>query len=692
MSFVSGSPTNNYKLELYQSLLEHSPFGTLVFVYGVCVECNPRAQNILACERRALLGSSLEEKPLDEPLALISLKQQINTALEEGVDRFEWHPGLGHSDESIALDIRLTGNGGSEIIVTLLVQEQVDALPEAEPVSSPAEAVDLETIDQDINETTEPFETELFEPVSVGLDVAEDVAGLVSGDDISTVGQEPSAEKEPSVEEQFSGENESPICSQGQALKAVIKKAFAPDELDSRSAVLEKLAGREIYAPHHPLNPDLDRDIYFDALTQLPNRQLLIESLRDCLAGGVDELHLSALLLIDLDQFKDINDSWGHDIGDRVLFKVGRIISTLIDENMLLARISGDEFVLLVKRIGDNIEQAMADGQSLAEKVQAAISRPVSDGENEFTLTASVGIALLEESDLSPNRALQYAETAMYEAKRKGRNGIAFYDRSISEKAQYQVGMNTRLRKAVDNQEFALYVQPKIAIDGGKVVGGEALLRWINSDRVTNMPSEFIPLLEASGLIVDVGHWVIRTACEYVRSFLDEGLWDDSMQMSINISPRQFNDPELFEVIEHSLRSYEIEPKYLNFEVTENLIIEDIDEVIKKMKQIKALGSKFSIDDFGIGYSSMVHLKRLPFDLLKIDREFIRNIHNDPDSRGVVEAILAVSRQYGLEVTAEGVEDLDSLEVLRSVGCDTYQGAYFSMPVPVDQFRSLLAA
>mgnify|MGYP003384154910 FL=1 len=164
------------------------------------------------------------------------------------------------------------------------------------------------------------------------------------------------------------------------------------------------------------------------------------------------------------------------------------------------------------------------------------------------------------------------------------------------------------------------------------------------------------------------------------------------MQMSINISPRQFNDPELFEVIEHSLRSYEIDPKYLNFEVTENLIIEDIDEVIKKMKQIKALGSKFSIDDFGIGYSSMVHLKRLPFDLLKIDREFIRNIHSDPDSRGVVEAILAVSRQYGLEVTAEGVEDLDSLEVLRTVGCDTYQGAYFSMPVPVEQFRSLLAA
>ena len=699
MGFVSGSPTNNYKLELYQSLLEHSPFGTLVFVYGVCVECNPRAEKILACERRALLGSSLQETPLDEHLALIALKQQVNTALEEGIERFEWHPGLGHSEDSIALDIRLTGNGTSEIIVTLLEQQQVSALPEAES-PQPCVATPTETL----NAAMEVAAAEDFVPVT-DASTAPDTFALGAVEvDVSAKAQESLAKEAPSVEQESSAEPESsteqepPVmqepsaCTQDQALKTVIKKAFAPDELDSRSAVLEKLAGREIYAPHHPLNPDLDRDIYFDALTQLPNRQLLIESLRDCLADDVGESPLSALLLIDLDQFKDINDSWGHDVGDRVLFKVGRVISALVDENMLLARISGDEFVLLVKRIGDNAEQAMADGQSLAEKVQASISRPISDGENEFSLTASIGIALLEEVGLSPDRALQYLETAMYEAKRKGRNGIAFYDHSISEKAQHHVGMNMRLRKALDNQEFALYVQPKIAIGDGRVVGGEALLRWINTDRVTNMPAEFIPLLEASGLIVDVGHWVIRTACEYVRSFLDEGLWDDSMQMSINISPRQFNDPELFEVIEHSLRSYEIDPKYLNFEVTENLIIEDIDEVIKKMKQIKALGSKFSIDDFGIGYSSMVHLKRLPFDLLKIDREFIRNIHSDPDSRGVVEAILAVSRQYGLEVTAEGVEDLDSLEVLRTVGCDTYQGAYFSMPVPVEQFRSLLAA
>ncbi len=689
MSFVSGSPTNNYKLELYQTLLEHSPFGTLVFVYGVCVECNPSAEKILLCERRVLLGSSLQETHLDEPLALIALKQQLNTALEEGVERFEWHPGLGNNEVSPALDIHVTGNGSSEIIVTLLEGHQVRATPDSnspEPYSAtPSKVIGAATdvtLAEDLAPCNANVELETFRLRTVEQD----------GGGITTNDHERLAEEKLSVDQIKSAQQSPSACAQEQALKTVIRKAFAPDELDSRSAVLEKLAGLEIYAPHHPLNPGLDRDIYFDALTQLPNRQLLIESLRDCLADGIGDSKFSVLLLIDLDQFKDINDSWGHDAGDRVLFKIGRVIAALVDENMFLARITGDEFVLLVKNAGGDSEQTMASAQSLAEKMQASISRPISDGENEFSLTASIGIALLEEADLSPDRALQYLEAAKYEAKRKGRNGIAFYDHHISEKAQYHVGMNMRLRKALDNHEFALYVQPKIAIGNGSVVGGEALLRWINTDRVTNMPAEFIPLLEASGLIVDVGHWVIRTACEYVRSFLDEGLWDDSMQMSINISPRQFNDPELFEVIEHSLRSYEIDPKYLNFEVTENLIIKDIDEVITKMKQIKALGSKFSIDDFGIGYSSMVHLKRLPFDLLKIDREFIRNIHNDPDSRGVVEAILAVSRQYGLEVTAEGVEDLDSLEVLRTVGCDTYQGAYFSMPVPVEQFRSLLAA
>jgi len=298
----------------------------------------------------------------------------------------------------------------------------------------------------------------------------------------------------------------------------------------------------------------------------------------------------------------------------------------------------------------------------------------------------------LTDADTTADRVMQYADTAMYEAKRKGRNSIAFFDPSITEKAQRQIGLNTRLRKAMDNHEFVLYIQPQISVDSGELLGGEALLRWMNADKVTNMPSEFIPVLESSGLIVDVGRWVIRTSCEYIRHFIDLGIWQDHMRLGINISPRQFRDPQLIDIVQHSMQSYNIDPSFLNFEVTESLVIEDVDDAIKTMEAIKSLGAMFSIDDFGIGYSSMIYLKRLPFDQLKIDREFIRNIHRDQESRGIVEAIMAVSKQYGLKVTAEGVESQEALDILRELGCHSYQGSHYSMPVPCERFTKLLAA
>ncbi|RLA50717.1 MAG: hypothetical protein DRR42_12325 [Gammaproteobacteria bacterium] len=610
------------KEELYKLLLDTSPYGTLFFVYGICIDCNPRARQILDCDKQVLLGASLEDTELSEPLALITLKQKINTALEDELTDLDWQLQIGESSENIALHIQRLGEDGKELIVTLL------------PGQSAAG-----------NKGGEDDTSELLH----GTEAALEPASLAST----------------------------------QASTQVTTYA-------NRESVIDKLAGQSAESRRHELG--LDRDIYFDSLTQLPNRQLLIETIRQHQEETTDEPICSALMLIDLDHFKDINDSWGHNVGDQVLFKVARAIEPMIDDTVMVARMSGDEFMLFLPRAGDNPEQGAKNANAMAARVKEAIANPIFYDGNEFILTASVGIALLIDHETSAERALQYADTAMYEAKRKGRNGIAFYDQSISDKAQRQIGLNTRLRKAVDNQEFALYIQPQISVRDGEVVGGEALLRWVNADRVTNMPSEFIPLLEASGLIVEVGHWVIRTACEYIRNFIDEGLWKDHMRLGINISPRQFNDPQLLEVIEHSLRSYEVDPKYLNFEVTENLLIEDVDDVIRKMSAIKNLGAKFSIDDFGIGYSSMIYLKRLPFDWLKIDREFIRNIHSDTESRGVVDAILAVSRQYGLLVTAEGVEDQESLEILRKAGCDTYQGAHFSMPVPVDKFRDYLAA
>ena len=626
------------KAELYKLLLETSPYGTLFFVYGICVDSNPKAQEILGCDKRTLLGVSIEETELSEPLALISLKQQINNALDDGLSHLDWQLENGDTTEKVALHIQQLGDGGKELTVTLI--------PELSTTTGDNRA------GQDSSDTPSPnskFDSPKLEGPAETINASGSYADAT--DNLSEASHLSEA---------------------------------------NRESILGKLSASSGTGRRH--DPELDRDVYFDSLTGLPSRQLLIETIREHQEETADEQICAALMLVDLDHFKDINDSWGHDVGDQVLFKVARAIEPMIDDTAMVARMSGDEFMLFFPLAGDDAEQGAVNASAMARKIKEAIANPIFYDGNEFILTASVGIALLTDHETSAERALQYADTAMYEAKRKGRNGIAFYDQSISDKAQRQIGLNTRLRKAVDNQEFALYVQPQINVSDGKLMGGEALLRWVNADRVTNMPSEFIPLLESSGLIVDVGHWVIRTACEYIRNFLDERLWKDHMRLGINISPRQFNDPQLLDVIEHSLRSYEIDPKYLNFEVTESLMIEDVDDVVRKMSSIKALGAQFSIDDFGIGYSSMIYLKRLPFDWLKIDREFIHNIHSDADSRGVVEAILAVSRQYGLHVTAEGVEDLASLEVLRQVGCDTYQGAHFSMPVPVDQFRTFLAA
>jgi diguanylate cyclase (GGDEF)-like protein len=463
--------------------------------------------------------------------------------------------------------------------------------------------------------------------------------------------------------------------------------SVSPPRLPSRDGVLRKLGACS----------DLSRGAaYHDGLTHLPTRLAMVEHMRALRAESVAP-GCAVLMLIDLDHFKDINDSWGHDVGDQILVKVARLLaqfaeSLTITPGSLLARQAGDEFVLFVPDIAESLTEAAGRARLLADAVRERVSIPSFHDGNEFVLTASIGISLIADATLDPERALQYADTAMYEAKRKGRNSCAFFDRGIAAKAQRQVSLNTRLRKAVDNQEFALFVQPLVDVNDGRMVGGEVLLRWVNSDRVTSMPAEFIPLLEASGLIVDVGHWVIRTACESLRGFIEAGLWRDDMHLGINISRRQFRDTRLVEVIQHSLRSYDVNPSLINFEITETLAMEDVEGAIDKMMAIKSLGAHFAVDDFGVGYSSMIALRRLPFDWLKIDREFIRNLHRDPDARGIVEAMLGVSRQYGLRVIAEGVEDSAALDLLRQIGCNSYQGALYSMPVPVDQFRQLLGA
>ena len=664
------------KEELYKVLVETVPYGTLFFAYGVCVDANKNALDLLGCRLDQMVGASLDNITGEESSALVDLKLQLKKAIKQGTKEIIWQCPLDGGSCDVTVNIVYVTEDGKELVV-MLNHQQVQTRPvtaedDAEQTSTNFEPTSNESTSS-INESTSSIPSDLVPsfletPYSEIPTPEAGDPGLADNNNLPAI-----SETTPELKLRDFHPFVNPITGSG---------------LSGTSALSELAEDAGSIKPWEKAS----RDHFYDSLTNLPNRQMLSQTITGFLNEHQNQQVCGAVMMLDLDHFKDINDSWGHAVGDQVIKKIGRAITGLVTGKNMLSRMSGDEFVLFIPQLSDSVSQAAWDAQAIAEKLGEIVATPIFLEGHEIILTASIGIALVTDANVTADRVLQYADTAMYEAKRKGRNSIAFFDPCITEKAQRQIDMNTRLRKAMDNHEFVLYVQPQISVQTGEMLGGEVLLRWMSSDKVTNMPSEFIPVLESSGLIVDVGRWVIRTACEYVRNFLDQGIWQDHMRLSINVSPRQFRDPQLLEIIQHSLSSYNVDPKFLTFEVTENLVIDDVDEAIKKMEAIKSLGAMFSIDDFGIGYSSMIYLKRLPFDQLKIDREFIRNIHRDPESRGIVEAIMAVSKQYGLQVTAEGVENREALAILKELGCHSYQGAHFSMPVPCEHFTKLLAA
>lgn len=435
-------------------------------------------------------------------------------------------------------------------------------------------------------------------------------------------------------------------------------------------------------------------DTHNEVIAGLPIGHTLLGNINSYLESSSEDC--GALLLIDLDHFNSINESLGKHVGAQILDRARETIANMLGANMQMDQVAGDAFLLFIEDLASSESDAEQRATAIANEIRCTISRPFFTENGEVIVTASVGISLLvkgpDASGINASQAVQQAESAMFEAKRRGRDAVMLFDSQITHRAQQRISLQSSLRKAVVNQEFDLYLQPQVSTHDGSVVGGEVLLRWIHSGQAMHTPADFIPILEASGMIVDVGLWVIRTSCEYLRNMLDRGIWTPDMQLGVNISPKQFHDPGLITSLEHSLKSYDISPDMITLEVTENLLIDDFESVVDKMKKIRDMGTRFAIDDFGSGYSSMIYLKRLPLDILKIDREFITNLNSDKDTLGLVEAIMMVSRHYGLDVVAEGVEKREVLEILRSLGCDKYQGAHFSMPVSLDRFQQLLVA
>ena len=427
---------------------------------------------------------------------------------------------------------------------------------------------------------------------------------------------------------------------------------------------------------------------FFDPLTGLPNRRLLLDRLRQTLAATSRSNRKGALLFVDLDDFKTLNDTLGHHIGDLLLQEVARRISARIRETDTVARLGGDEFVVLLQDLSETAEDAAAQAKTIAEKILAAVDQPYLLAGRECRSGSSIGITIFGDPGDSTNEVLQQADIAMYQAKAAGRNTMRFFAPALQAAVNARAAMEEDLRHAIKTNGFLLYYQPQV--DRGHLIGAEALIRWQHPKRGFLSPAEFIPLAEETGLILPLGNWVLETACLQIAAWANQKE-TAHITVSVNISARQLLNPGFVDVVLTTLDRTGANPRNLELELTESMFVDNVEDVIARMRELKSHGLRFSLDDFGTGYSSLAYLRRLPLDQLKIDREFVREILVDASSGAIAQAIISLSRAMGLSVIAEGVETEGQRDFLARLGCHAFQGFLFSGPVPPEEFQHLLA-
>lgn len=429
---------------------------------------------------------------------------------------------------------------------------------------------------------------------------------------------------------------------------------------------------------------------YYDALTELPNRRLLLDRLEQNISRARRYDHYGAMLYLDLDRFKNINDSLGHPIGDALLKEVSIRLTQDLRAEDTISRLGGDEFVMLLSDLGSDQEQAAVAAQQKAEAIRMRLAERYQIGGHELHITPSIGVAMFPtglKGQESGNDILRYADTAMYRAKDDGRDTIRFFLPNMQAAADARLVIEKELRFALERNEITLFFQPQV-LSNGEIVGAETLARWIHPKKGFISPATFIPIAEATGLILPIGEFVLRTACEHLKLWDDQGL--EIAHLAVNVSPQQFRQPNFIRQVQSILEETGADPSKLGLELTEGMVIDNIVDTIEKMQGLKKLGLELSIDDFGTGYSSLAYLKKMPLDILKIDQSFVRDIETDISDAAIVDTIISMARHLDLKVIAEGVETEYELNFLEEKGCRLYQGFLFSKPVPNDQFTDLL--
>jgi len=433
---------------------------------------------------------------------------------------------------------------------------------------------------------------------------------------------------------------------------------------------------------------DIHNLAFYDSLTRLPNRRLLLDRFRLALSLSARTWHYGAVLFLDMDKFKILNDTLGHDYGDLMLIDVAERIKSCVREVDTVARLGGDEFVVLLEEVDKNAEEASQKVSLIAEKIRTALTVPFQLKGHEYHSSPSIGVCLYRGSGESVDDLLKHADMAMYEAKGAGRNAVHFFDPAMQLAVETRAALEADLRRALPARQLQLFYQVQVDNDN-RPLGAEALVRWMHPKRGMVSPAQFIPIAEESSLILDIGYWVLETACRQLEAW-SRNESTRHLDVAVNVSGQQFRQRDFVEKVATALRVHEVDPSFLKLELTESVILNDVADVVAKMHALKALGVKLSMDDFGTGYSSLSYLKQLPLDQIKIDQSFVRDIATDPNDAVMVETIIDMAHNFRLNVIAEGVENKAQLDFLRRNGCMAYQGYLFGKPVPVEEFEALV--
>ncbi len=428
---------------------------------------------------------------------------------------------------------------------------------------------------------------------------------------------------------------------------------------------------------------------FYDPLTRLPNRRLLLDRLKHAVAGLARDGRVGAVMFIDLDNFKILNDTLGHHIGDLLLQQAAQRLLHCIREGDTVARLGGDEFVVLLESLGSNVAEAVAQTEAIAHKILATLHNSYMLNQHHCFSSASIGVTLFHDVEQTPNDLLKQADLAMYQAKTHGRNALRFFDQKMQDNVNARAGLEEALRIALNEEQFQLYYQIQVDNDGCPI-GAEALIRWRKPGAALMTPDKFIHVAEESGLILLIGQWVLDAACAQLR------LWQGdprtrNLVLAVNVSAKQLRQTDFVAQVRATVQRHAIEPSRLKLELTESILLDHVEDTIAMMNELKNIGVKFSLDDFGTGYSSLQYLKRLPLAQLKIDQSFVRDLATDNSDRAIVHTIIAMARTLNLDVIAEGVETALQRQILCEKGCLHYQGYLYSRPVPLATFENLLS-